>query len=79
VSSRVFLRVVFPVGRDDCKRLALAAKSAAAVSTGFLVNHNRPPSPRFSVSVAGKGLSIYVSLLESTLVDVHISVDSKGA
>ena len=43
-----------------------------------LVNHNWYPSPWFSVSVASKGLRVYVSGLESTLAGISISVDSKG-
>jgi hypothetical protein len=37
------------------------------------------PLPRFFISVASKGLSVYVSGLESTLTGISISVDSKGA
>ena len=33
----------------------------------------------FFVSVASKGLSVYVSGLESTLTDISISVDFKGS
>jgi hypothetical protein len=35
------------------------------------------PLPRFFVSVASKGLRIYVSGLESTLAGISIGVDSK--
>src|SRR5713226_137414 len=44
---------------------------------GFQVNHNQDLSPLVSVSVASKGLGVYVSGLESTLADISISVDSK--
>src|SRR6266704_247351 len=37
------------------------------------------PSPLVFVSVASKGLRVYVSDLESTLAGIPISVDSKGA
>jgi hypothetical protein len=33
----------------------------------------------FFVSVASKGLMVYVSGSESTLVGAHVSVDSKGS
>jgi hypothetical protein len=33
----------------------------------------------FFVSVASKGLTVYVSGLESTLAAISISVDSKGS
>jgi hypothetical protein len=33
----------------------------------------------FFVSVASKGLGVYVSHLESTLAGISISVDSKGS
>src|SRR5229473_962891 len=39
-------------------------------------NHNTPP-PGFFVSVASKGLRVYVSGLESTLAGISTSVDSK--
>src|SRR5229473_2206579 len=37
-----------------------------------------PRTAMFFVSVASKGLRVYVSGLESTLADTSISVDSKG-
>src|SRR5258708_21199616 len=40
-------------------------------------NDNWIPSPLFFISVASKGLSAFVSGLESTLAGISISVDSK--
>jgi len=37
-----------------------------------------PHPPLFFISVASKGLSVYVSGLESTLAGISISVDSKA-
>ncbi len=49
-----------------------------ALDWNGLVSHISP-LPRFFISVASKGLSVYVSGLESTLTGISISVDSKGA
>jgi len=37
-----------------------------------------PPLRLFFISVASKGLNVYVSGLESTLAGISTSVDSKG-
>ena len=38
----------------------------------------RAPPPMFFISVASKGLRLAVSVLKSTLMGDHVSVDSKG-
>jgi hypothetical protein len=53
-------------------------RSGQIAFSGCLVNHNCHPSPLFFISVASKGLNVYVSRLESTLAGISISVDSKG-
>src|SRR5271170_2791282 len=45
------------------------------VMAARLVNHNRPPSPGFCISVASKGVSFPASALESTLASRFVSVD----
>src|SRR5260370_37619861 len=65
----------------------VALRSRRSLHSGFCsasrfachppVNHNRNPSPLFFISVASKGLRIYVNGLESTLAGISISVDSK--
>jgi hypothetical protein len=54
-----------------------AGRSGRTALIGCLVNHNCHPSPVFFISVASKGLNVYVSGLESTLAGISISVDSK--
>src|SRR5260370_34844408 len=67
-----------PIG---CTRKQIPRRDAprdSLSSSDRLVNHNTHPTPRFFVSVASKGLRVYVRGLESTVADTSISVDSKG-
>src|SRR5271170_2466876 len=45
------------------------------VMAARLVNHNRPPSPGFCISVASKGVSFPASRLESTFQGIPVSGD----
>src|SRR5712692_532986 len=65
---------------SDSKRgpsLPMVAQDRHASSHVSLAITATPP-PGFFVSVASKGLSVYVSGLESTLAGISISVASKG-
>ncbi len=58
--------------------LANSVRNAPGLICQGCAQSKAPHPPLFFISVASKGLSVYVSGLESTLAGISISVDSKA-